>query len=153
MQKIVDKRDRLVPLRRFSDTKLYSTAYLSVLVQRKKLKAQKAGRIYYTCQAWFEDYLDTHAREEIRTDYYRNKNLKIDNQNNLNNNLTALDRGGFFVVLKNNWFKAVGLGLGVLILVALVVNTIVVYDSGQGRVSGISESSNSVGSSTILMRE
>ena len=61
-----NQRKQLIPLRRLADNKLYSTAYLSLLVQRKKLKAKKIGRNFYTTQEWFEDYLEKHARDEKR---------------------------------------------------------------------------------------
>ena len=57
---------KLVPLRRFTEEGPYSTAYLSLLVQRKKLKAKKVGRNYFTSREWFNEYLETHARDHKR---------------------------------------------------------------------------------------
>ena len=43
--------DKLLPLRRFVVPGLYELGYLSILVQRKKLKARKIGRNYFTTRA------------------------------------------------------------------------------------------------------
>lgn len=71
MQRKPDSNIKLLPLRRFAVAGLYDVAYLSLLVQRKTLKARKIGRNYYTTAAWFEEYLDKHARDEIRNAYDR----------------------------------------------------------------------------------
>ena len=55
----------LIPLCRFARSGQYSQAYLSLLVQRKKLKAKRIGRNFYTTQAWFNDYLLKHSRKQI----------------------------------------------------------------------------------------
>ncbi|MFH1822074.1 MAG: hypothetical protein ABH830_00040, partial [Patescibacteria group bacterium] len=57
---------KLIPLRRISQEGPYNTAYLSLLVQRKKLKAKRIGRNFFTTREWFNDYLDNHARDEKR---------------------------------------------------------------------------------------
>ena len=54
----------LIPLWRFARSGQYSQAYLSLLVQRKKLKAKRIGRNYYTTQVWFNDYLVKHSRKQ-----------------------------------------------------------------------------------------
>lgn len=53
----------LIPLCRFARSGHYSQAYLSLLVQRKKLKAKRIGRNFYTTQEWFNDYLVKHSRK------------------------------------------------------------------------------------------
>jgi hypothetical protein len=62
-------REKLIPLRRFAADNLYSAKYLSLLVQRKKLKASKVGRNFYTTEKWFFEYLEKHARDEVRLKY------------------------------------------------------------------------------------
>jgi len=69
MPRIVFVKGKLIPLRRFAVESLYSVAYLSQIVQRKKLKAQKVGRNYFTKLEWFEEYLELHARDEMRESY------------------------------------------------------------------------------------
>lgn len=54
----------LIPLSRFARGGLYSQAYLSLLVQRKKLRAKRIGRNYYTTKEWFDDYLIKHSRKQ-----------------------------------------------------------------------------------------
>ena len=61
--------DKLVPLRKFAKPGVYSPAYLSQLVQRKKLKAKRIGRNYFTCERWFNKYLERHARDEKQVKY------------------------------------------------------------------------------------
>ena len=62
MRKNIANRPKLIPLRRFAQNGLYSCSYLSLLVQRKKLKAEKIGRNYYTAELWFNEYLEQHAQ-------------------------------------------------------------------------------------------
>lgn len=57
-------KNQLIPLCRFAETSQYSQAYLSLLVQRKKLRAKKIGRNYFTTQEWFNEYLLKHARKD-----------------------------------------------------------------------------------------
>ncbi|MFH1427322.1 MAG: hypothetical protein ABIG60_02230, partial [Patescibacteria group bacterium] len=78
---------KLIPLRRLTEEGPYSTAYLSLLVQRKKLKAKKVGRNYFTTREWFNNYLENHARDEkrelkksisIKTNYFKKSSLAPD---------------------------------------------------------------------------
>jgi hypothetical protein len=55
----------LIPLCRFARSGQYSQAYLSLLVQRKKLKAKRIGRNFYTTKEWFNDYLVKHSRKQV----------------------------------------------------------------------------------------
>jgi len=154
MRKKQDPRQKLVPLRHFANHKLYSITYLSVLAQRKKLKVKRFGRIYYTTQEWFEQYLNNHASGKVRQGYeqlFRGKVKKVKKRTQkLTQELTQQQsRVNFFVDLKHNWFKLVGLGLGILILGSIVINTIVIFNifsTGEtGRVAGVEE----VASSTV----
>jgi hypothetical protein len=64
-----DNAKKLLPLRKFSLPGAYSVAYLSQLVQKGKLKAEKIGRNFYTTKEWFDEYLDQHARDEKQNCY------------------------------------------------------------------------------------
>jgi hypothetical protein len=68
-------KNKLIPLRCFVLIEGYSKEYLSQLVQRKRLKAQKIGRNYFTTLQWFEDYLHYYARadkaQEIKKNLYK----------------------------------------------------------------------------------
>ncbi|MDD5294549.1 MAG: hypothetical protein PHP21_01315, partial [Patescibacteria group bacterium] len=55
---------KLIPLRRLAKEVPYKVNYLSLLVQRGRLKAEKIGRNYFTTREWFNEYLEMHARDE-----------------------------------------------------------------------------------------
>ncbi|MFA6394005.1 MAG: hypothetical protein WCW25_03995, partial [Patescibacteria group bacterium] len=55
---------KLLPLRQFAKEGPYSAAYLSILVQRKSLKARRVGRNFFTTREWFNEYLERHAQEK-----------------------------------------------------------------------------------------
>jgi hypothetical protein len=57
---------KLIPLKRIAEASSYSFGYVSILVQRKKLKAKKIGNKYYSTKEWFDQYLEHHARDEKR---------------------------------------------------------------------------------------
>ncbi|MDD5071375.1 MAG: hypothetical protein PHQ42_01425 [Patescibacteria group bacterium] len=59
-----EESKKLIPLRRLAKEAPYKVNYLSLLVQRGKLKAEKIGRNYFTTREWFEQYLEMHARDE-----------------------------------------------------------------------------------------
>ncbi|MBI2459605.1 MAG: hypothetical protein HYV53_03580, partial [Parcubacteria group bacterium] len=61
-----DSYKKLMPLKRIAEASSYSFGYVSILVQRKKLKAKKIGNKYYSTQEWFDQYLELHARDEKR---------------------------------------------------------------------------------------
>ncbi|MFA6307154.1 MAG: hypothetical protein WCV70_04035 [Patescibacteria group bacterium] len=54
---------KLVPLKKIAEASSYSFSYVSVLVQRKKLKAKKVGNKYYSTAEWFNQYLELHAQD------------------------------------------------------------------------------------------
>ena len=62
-KKKIPDEEKLKPLRIFAEEGPYGLTYLSILVQRKKLKAKKVGRNYYTTKIWFDAYMNKHARE------------------------------------------------------------------------------------------
>ena len=76
---------KLLPLRHFADDKLYTSAYLSQLVQRSRLKAEKIGRNYFTCEHWFKEYLDKHASDDKRAIHEKllKQQTKVSNKLNL----------------------------------------------------------------------
>ena len=131
------KKNQLVPLKYFADKNLYQTSYLSVLVQRKKLKAKKVGRIYYTTQDWFIEYLTKHAQSSIREGYAKLFKEKLNN--NLNNNIPGSRKGIFFSGLNSGKFQVATFSVAVLILLTVLANLIVTLDSKRGVVSGIAE--------------
>lgn len=58
-----DNYKKLIPLKSIAEISSYSFGYVSILVQRKKLKAKKIGNKYYSTQEWFNQYLELHARD------------------------------------------------------------------------------------------
>lgn len=54
---------KLIPLKRIAEASSYSPGYVSILVQRKKLKAKKIGNKYYSTKEWLDQYLNLHGRE------------------------------------------------------------------------------------------
>lgn len=54
---------KLIPLKKIAEASSYSFSYVSVLVQRKKLKAKKVGNKYYSTLEWFNQYLELHAQD------------------------------------------------------------------------------------------
>jgi len=147
------KKNQLLPLKCFAEKSLYQINYLSVLVQRKKLKAKKIGRVYYTTEKWFIEYLAKHAQAKILNGYaelFANRRKQIsDPELNRSKNQAARKTGGFFVGLKSGWYRPATLVLGILILVTLIANLIVTIDSQRGTVSGVDEENFDVASTTM----
>ena len=107
MLKDYSNSSKLLPLRKFSIPEVYSVFYLSQLVQRKKLKAKKIGRNYYTCENWFNEYLEKHAQDKkiIKYEkYLENKKLK-DSISQLDSRPDSQpfthQKNNFFVIIKN----------------------------------------------------
>ena len=65
-RRLNEENKKLIPLRRLTEISSYSAAYISILVQRKKLKAKRIGRNFFTTKEWFNEYLESHARNEKR---------------------------------------------------------------------------------------
>lgn len=57
------KGEQLVPLSVLAEESPYQLTYLSILVQRKKLKAKKIGKKYYSKRIWLEEYMDAHSNK------------------------------------------------------------------------------------------
>jgi hypothetical protein len=93
---LTENKAKLLPLRRFALDGYYNSAYLSLLVQRNKLKAKRVGRNYFTTVTWFEEYLDCHARTETRvayTEYFAR--LMAEKNNGYNNGNGNVNGNGF----------------------------------------------------------
>ncbi|MDP2736228.1 MAG: hypothetical protein Q8O59_00370, partial [bacterium] len=78
-----DNYKKLVPLKRIAEASSYSFGYVSILVQRKKLKAKKIGNKYYSTKEWFDQYLELHARDEKRLSPEAVKELSPDQTSSL----------------------------------------------------------------------
>ncbi len=89
---------KLLPLRHFADDKLYTGAYLSQLVQRERLKAEKIGRNYFTCEKWFKEYLDKHACDDKRAVHEKLEKQKAKNTFKLKSWITAAIATAVFVL-------------------------------------------------------
>lgn len=168
-------REKLIPLRRFEADNLYSAKYLSLLVQRKKLKAKKIGRNFYTTEKWFFDYLEKHARDEVRLKYkviFSEKEKTIENRAKteignwkLENTDTKIEKRaltgtielslvdvpmklGLFNWLKNNIYK-LGTAMFAVFFVALIASQLMIgQDARQGTISGVEEVNEEVATSS-----
>lgn len=131
-----DPKKELFPLRRFVITGLYNLPYLSQLVQRKKLKAKKIGRNYFTCLEWLEEYFEKYASEK-KWQVYQKASKKL---NKVINNKYR----GYWELSQVNFKKSLGFKTAViiaavfiiLIFVQLVINCQI---NKQGQVAGVSE--------------
>jgi len=168
-------REKLIPLRRFEADNLYSAKYLSLLVQRKKLKAKKIGRNFYTTEKWFFDYLEKHARDEVRLKYkviFSEKEKTIENRAKteignwkLENTDTKIEKRaltgtielslvdvpmklGLFNWLKNNIYK-LGTAMFAVFFVVLIASQLMIgQDARQGTISGVEEVNEEVATSS-----
>jgi len=168
-------REKLIPLRRFAADNLYSAKYLSLLVQRKKLKAKKIGRNFYTTEQWFFKYLEKHARDEVRLKYkviFSEKEKTIENRAKteignwkLENTDTKIEKRaltgtielslvdvpmklGLFNWLKNNIYK-LGTAMFAVFFVALIASQLMIgQDARQGTISGVEEVNEEVATSS-----
>ncbi len=116
-----NQEQKLYPLRKFSLPGIYSVAYLSQLVQRRKLKAKKIGRNYFTTKEWFNEYLERHARDEKQHDYYdylNKNNLKLSGlaagklnikTRPLSLRLIAITAAFFIVFIAGFWYLSINL--------------------------------------------
>ena len=151
MQKDSPDRDQLKLLRKFAVPGVYSPAYLSQLVQRGKLKAKRIGRNFYTCETWFDEYLDRHAQDakceaireqrsavsaseavseanRVKDEIYTNRpvNLVISEDSRLNPG-------------KKTGYKTAVILMAVFSLLILLSNLFIYFDSHRGTISGVSE--------------
>ncbi len=160
-----NNKDKLVPLRKFAVPGVYSTAYLSQLVQRKKLKAKKIGRNYYTTKEWFSEYLSQHARDEKQDRYQKFLVKQKKKYPGISDQLTQgsriiqeqlSDKSGvnFFVLgdkearqlvprTKKINLKSIAISMAIFIMIIVNLYFIkVVRDRGQ--VAGVSETNNEI---------
>jgi len=157
---MLDSKNKLIPLRRFVVIDGYSKEYLSQLVQRKRLKAQKVGRNYFTTLEWFEDYLDKFSRDdksvEIKKNLYQAIGyLEPDNKLTHDNAVSfLLPEKSEFKSLLSNKFAIIKYILTATLVVAVFMFLFSLYSGSQtdvadnsrfgeltaGRVAGASES-------------
>ena len=151
MQRHLPIQEQLVPLRRFSSNDLYAPAYLSHLVQRKKLKAKKIGRNFFTTQKWFEEYLQKHAKDEIREAYEiffteidkARKKQKLNKQLIKYKNGNTTSFGGSFMLLKNAFSARVIATILAFIVVLLLISQFSLMQD-KGRIAGKEEKAEEV---------
>lgn len=148
MQKSPISRHKLLPLRRFVVPGLYELTYLSVLVQRKKLRAEKLGRNYFTTREWFDNYLEKHARDEKRLKYYK---LTADLDQATNTRIKNWQEEEKPVKEKNKYiyYKLAAVSTAVFVLLFFGFQVFVWMDSEKGDVSGTLES-NHQATTTIM---
>jgi len=146
---ILDERKKLIPLRRLAIPGLYDTSYLSQLVQRKKLKAEKIGRNYYTTKDWFMEYLERHAQDDKRIAYkavYKEKEAEKKQKF-----VPKLEKKENKII--NFIYKTIAISAVVFVFVNLIINytntRIVESDANKGQVAGVEEvSEDNIGTST-----
>jgi hypothetical protein len=124
-----DQKKELFPLRRFVISGLYDITYLSQLVQRKKLKAQKIGRNYFTCLEWLEEYFEKYACEE-KWQVYQKASKKL---NKVINNKYSVN------LRKSPGFRAAVIIAAVFIILVFVQLVINYQINRQGQVAGVEE--------------
>lgn len=153
MQSELKKEQRLVPLRRFAREDLYSSAYLSLLVQRGKLKAKKIGRNFFTTEEWFLEYLEKHAKDEIREKYEvllvpvksspkghfvpKGHFGKLKVQSNLNKLGTTQELSSFLLFKKLFSARVIAMVLAVIVVLLLFSQLKLMQD--KGRIAGEEE--------------
>jgi len=147
-----DHDKKLLPLRKFAKSGGYSTAYLSQLVQRKKLKAKKIGRNYFTTEEWFNGYLDRHAQDKKQIRYNGGTEERTDNQKPVDEfiKLAVNNKKANFFVLPESFqnqlkikqpksiFKRIAVTTAILVF--LFVNIYFLYlAQNRGQVAGVEE--------------
>jgi len=154
MRKYDNIKEKLEPLRRFCVPGLYSVRYLSILVQRKRLRAKKIGRNYFTCQHWFEEYLEKYATEEKRAIYFNHlaeqrakharlikqfKNTPLEkltySELDYINNKRVRGKANFFIG-KLLSAKNIAIGLAIFVLFFGAYQLLTAIDDKQGQVAG-----------------
>lgn len=146
---------KLIPLRKFAVTGIYSSAYLSQLVQRKKLKAKRIGRNFFSTTEWFEEYLERHGRDE-KLASYRKYQIKLNKNHKLtldaeNESYRLLDRKGvnFFIANERQekaelnkkylWFRSLAYSMIVFFILIGVNIFYVSWQNDKGRIAGEDE--------------
>ncbi len=132
-------QDKLVPLRKFSSPGVYSAAYLSQLVQRKKLKAKKVGRNYFTCETWFNEYLETYARDAKQAAYIEEKKQDIPEITDDNANVIAVESSAIISRPIAKRLNLIAISMAIFVLLSILVNIFIYLDSKKGTVAGESE--------------
>ena len=146
---VLDQRKKLIPLRRLAIPGLYDTAYLSQLVQRKKLKAEKIGRNYYTTKKWFIEYLERHAQDDKRIAYKAiYKEEEAEKKQEFNPKLEKKEKRKISFIYKAIAISAV-VFIFVNILFGYINKKVITRDIETGQVAGIEEKAVEIGTSTV----
>ena len=150
---VLDERKKLIPLRRLAIPGLYDNSYLSQLVQRKKLKAEKIGRNYYTTKEWFIEYLERHAQDDKRIAYKAiYKEEEAEKKQEFTPKLEKKENRIISFI-----YKAIAISAVVFVFVNLILNytnkRIVESDVNNGQVAGAEEEFNENATSTERFRQ
>ena len=132
--------NNLIPLRHFVKEGLYSQAYLSLLVQRKKLKAEKIGRNYFTTREWFEEYVNLHASKKIKAE----KNQ----DNDIQKSGLGHDKAGFFVAKQIYYYLMAATAVFIVIFSINYLVAISMNDQSRGKVAGVEEMNSDLSTSS-----
>ena len=139
MRLTLEERKKLIPLRKLAIEGPYEARYLSLLVQRKKLKAKKVGRNYYSTKEWLDEYLELHAQDQKKDQYEqeieRKKQDKKAEQIKEIKKLTKIEQKSEYKIII---FKTVTVSVAVFILFWLA-NMFIFTVNSPGQVAGISE--------------
>ena len=146
MQKKSTNEAKLVPLRKFAIPGIYSVAYLSQLVQRKKLRAKKIGRNYFTSQVWFDEYLASHAQDR-KIEKYQNFLEKQENKEE-----TELIKAEEIRVKSNiSFINKIAISVAIFVLLIFAFRFAVMPFIDKGQIAGekeVVEELNTVSTST-----
>ena len=141
-------QNKLIPIRNFACSGQYNAAYLSLLVQRKKLKAKKIGRNFYTTEAWFNEYLERHARDSKKEKTTKKEESMT---SSIPDSKPESNRAGFFVIRKFKLLFQASTVFVILLLVNFAVSAILGYmfpEKEKGKVLGAEEYAVSEASAT-----
>jgi len=128
-------KDKLIPLRKFAVKDVYSSAYLSQLVQRGKLKAKKIGRNYYTSKQWFSEYLEQHA-QDIKYEKYREYLMKKTKRSF--SSREKIQKNTDISHNQINIWKQIAISVAVVLLFLIIgLGLYISYD--KGRIAGVEE--------------
>ena len=134
MLKKSENEAKLVPLRKFAIPGIYSVAYLSQLVQRKKLKAKKIGRNYFTSQVWFDEYLGEHAQDR-KIEKYQNHLKRQENKEE-----TPVFKSEEINVKSNiSFVKKIAISVAIFVLLMIGVRFFIAPYLDKGQVAGEKE--------------
>lgn len=123
---------KLFPLRNFVIPGLYEMPYLSILAQRKKLKTKKVGRNYFTCELWFNEYLEKHAQTKKRRAYQKQQERKIQPA-------FAAEKSINKKYIKINIKTAVLMAVVFILFLLIGFSGYINFQDSKGKISGVEE--------------